>query len=100
PSYREGMPMSLLEGASMCKALIAGDGPGCRTLVRDGVTGFLCRTRDSADLAAKMLAYFHLPAQAKKQMGMAARERLMSGFTREQILQVYLDKINALPASG
>src|SRR5262249_7204723 len=25
PSYREGMPLSLLEGASMCKALIATD---------------------------------------------------------------------------
>src|SRR5450432_597867 len=28
PSYSEGMPLSLLEGASMCKALIAGDVAG------------------------------------------------------------------------
>lgn len=97
PSYREGMPMSLLEGASMCKALIAGDSPGCRTLVQDGVNGFLCRTKDSADLAAKMTAYLELPPTAKRQMGIAGRERLMSGYTRKQILDVYMEKINGLP---
>lgn len=98
--YGEGMPMSLLEGASMCKALIAADGPGCRTLVRDGVNGFICRAKDSADLARKMTDYFELPPAGKRQMGLAARERLMSGFTREQISAVYMEKINTLPASG
>ncbi|HEV2353261.1 MAG TPA: glycosyltransferase, partial [Puia sp.] len=98
PSYREGMPMSLLEGASMCKALIAADSPGCRSLVEDGVNGFLCRTKDSADLAKKMIAYLQLPPAAKRKMGLAAREQLTSGFTCEQIAAVYMEKINSLMA--
>jgi glycosyltransferase involved in cell wall biosynthesis len=96
PSYREGMPLSLLEGGSMCKALIAADTAGCRAIVDDGVNGWLCRARDGADLAEKMTAYYHLPADAKKQMGLAARKKVLENYTRERVSLIYLEKINAL----
>ena len=48
PSYREGLPRSLLEGAAMGRPLIATDAPGCRNLVEPGVTGFLCDVRSAA----------------------------------------------------
>ncbi len=96
PSYREGMPLSLLEGASMCKALIAADTPGCRTLIEEGVNGYLCREKDSDDLAKKMAAYYHLPATAKREMGISARNKVLNGFTRQQITGIYLEKIKAL----
>jgi glycosyltransferase involved in cell wall biosynthesis len=93
PSYREGLPLSLLEGASMAKALIAADTPGCRTLIDDGITGYLCRAKDGADLARKMTDYYHLPAAAKRQMGLAGREKVLRDFTCEHILGIYLQKI-------
>jgi glycosyltransferase involved in cell wall biosynthesis len=93
PSYREGLPLSLLEGASMAKALIAADTPGCRDLINDGINGYLCRAKDGADLARKMTDYYHLPAAAKRQMGLAGREKVLSDFTREHILGIYLQKI-------
>jgi glycosyltransferase involved in cell wall biosynthesis len=93
PSYREGLPLSLLEGASMAKALIAADTPGCRSLIDDGVNGYLCRAKDGADLARKMTEYYRLPAAAKRQMGLAGREKVLRGFTREHILEIYLQKI-------
>ena len=99
PSYREGMPLSLLEGASMCKALIATDTPGCRTLIEEGVNGYLCREKDGEDLAKKMAAYYHLPAAAKREMGIAARNKILKGFTRRQITAIYLEKINNLISS-
>jgi glycosyltransferase involved in cell wall biosynthesis len=99
PSYREGMPLSLLEGASMCKALIATDTPGCRTLIEEGVNGYLCREKDGEDLARKMSAYYHLPAVAKREMGIAARNRVLKDFTRERITGIYLEKIKALISS-
>ena len=78
-SYRgEGMPLSLLEGASMCKTLIAADTAGCRSLIADGVNGYLCHPKDGADLAAKMMAYCHLPDDAKKQMGIEGRNRVLA----------------------
>jgi glycosyltransferase involved in cell wall biosynthesis len=93
PSYREGLPLSLLEGASMAKALIAADTPGCRTLIDDGINGYLCRVKDGADLARKMSDYYHLPAAAKRQMGLAGREKVLRDFTREHIFGIYLQKI-------
>jgi hypothetical protein len=96
PSYREGMPFSLLEGSSMCKTLIAANSPGCRSLVDDGVNGYLCRIRDSNDLAKKMETYFHLSPAAKRQMGMAAREKLLPAYTRDHIFEVYMKKISSL----
>jgi len=96
PSYREGMPLSLLEGASMCKALIATDTAGCREVVQDGVNGYLCRKKDGADLADKMEKYYRLSPAEKRQMGIEGRNRVLSYFTKEIITGIYLDKINAL----
>jgi len=94
PSYREGLPLSLLEGASMCKALIATDVAGCREVIRDGVNGLLCREKDPADLAAKMETYCALPAAEKKAMGMAGRELILDHFTQEIVTGIYLAKLN------
>jgi glycosyltransferase involved in cell wall biosynthesis len=93
PSYREGLPLSLLEGASMAKALIASDTPGCRSLIDDGINGYLCRERDGADLARKMMEYYKLPPAAKRQLGLAGREKVLRDFTREHIFEIYLQKI-------
>jgi len=96
PSYREGMPLSLLEGASMCKSLIATDTAGCRDIIRDGVTGYLCRVEDSGDLAEKMEQYIRLSAQEKRQMGIEGRTRVTEHFTKEIITGIYIDKLNSL----
>jgi glycosyltransferase involved in cell wall biosynthesis len=45
PSYREGMPRTLLEAASMGLPVIASDVAGCRQAVVNGETGFLCKAR-------------------------------------------------------
>jgi glycosyltransferase involved in cell wall biosynthesis len=100
PSYREGMPLSLLEGASMCKALIATDTAGCREVIRDGVNGYLCRNKDSVDLADKMEKYYALSPDAKRQMGIEGRSRIMEHFTKEIITRIYLDKIKAFQDAG
>lgn len=93
PSYREGLPVSLLEGASMAKTLIAADTPGCRDLIDDGNNGYRCKEKDGADLAQKMTEYYRLPAAAKRQMGLAGRDKVLQTFTRERILDIYLQKI-------
>jgi glycosyltransferase involved in cell wall biosynthesis len=96
PSYREGMPLSLLEGASMCKALIATDTAGCREVIRDGVNGYLCHKKDGVDLADKMEKYYRLSPEEKRQMGIEGRTRVLSCFTNEIVTRIYLDKINQL----
>lgn len=51
PSYREGVPRSLIEALALGKTLVATDVPGCRETVIDGRTGFLCAPRSSESLA-------------------------------------------------
>jgi N,N'-diacetylbacillosaminyl-diphospho-undecaprenol alpha-1,3-N-acetylgalactosaminyltransferase len=55
PSYREGMPRSLIEALALGKFLVTTDMPGCRETVIDGSNGYLCRVRDAASLARKFL---------------------------------------------
>ncbi len=96
PSYREGMPLSLLEGASMCKALIASNVAGCKEIVKDKINGFLCREKDANDLAAKMEQYYHLETKEKTAIGMTGREIVLKHFTKEIITEIYLSKLDML----
>lgn len=54
PSYREGLPRTLLEGAAMGRALVATDAPGCREVVIPGKTGYLVQVGNPVSLAEAM----------------------------------------------
>ncbi len=95
PSYREGLPRSLLEAASMGKPLIAADAPGSRDLVTHGVNGFLCRVRDSLDLAEKMEAMIRLSGLERERMGRAGRERVLREFDESLVIQRYVAVVEA-----
>ena len=73
PSYREGLPKSLLEGAAAGRPLVASDVPGCREICRDGETGLLVPVR-SVEPLAEMLAVLASDAELRRQMGVAARK--------------------------
>jgi glycosyltransferase involved in cell wall biosynthesis len=54
PSYREGVPRSMIEGFAAGTPAIATDVRGCRELVTDGLTGLLVPPRDPRALAAAL----------------------------------------------
>ena len=45
PSYREGLPKTLIEAAAVGRPLVATDVVGCRDVVKDGFNGFLCEAK-------------------------------------------------------
>jgi glycosyltransferase involved in cell wall biosynthesis len=90
-SYREGVPRSLLEAAAMSTPIIASDSVGCRDAVDDGVSGFLCRPRDAAHLADRMLAFADLPPQERMRMGRAGRIKMVREFDERIVLNCYVD---------
>ena len=51
PSYREGLPKSLLEAAACGRPMVATDVPGCRSIVIDHETGLLVPAKDVESLA-------------------------------------------------
>ena len=55
PSYREGMPRSVLEAMSMARPILTTDAPGCRDTVDEGENGLLVPVRDSRVLAERMV---------------------------------------------
>jgi glycosyltransferase involved in cell wall biosynthesis len=93
PSYREGTPRSLLEGAAMGRPLIATDVAGCREVVEHGRNGLLCRVRDAADLADKMLAFVDLPPEQRARMGREGRAKVERQFDEHLVIDRYLEVI-------
>ncbi len=51
PSYREGLPRTLIEAAACGRAIVTTDVPGCREIVHDGENGLLVPARDGAATA-------------------------------------------------
>lgn len=93
PSYREGLPLSLLEGASMGKPLIASDTAGCREIVEHDRNGYLFPVRDAGRLAAAMEKFYHLPQADRIAMGAAARKTVTERFSMEIVHALYLSRI-------
>jgi len=96
PSYREGLPRSLLEAAAMERPLIAADVPGCRDVVEDGVNGYLCDPRDSRSLASAMRRMAALSPAERLAMGQAGRRKVQEQFGEELVVQSYLDVLDGL----
>jgi len=66
PSYREGIPISLIEGLASKKVVIAANAIGSKEVVIDGYNGFLANKMSSYDLALKIEKYLFL--QNKEEM--------------------------------
>lgn len=96
PSYREGLPRSLLEGAAMARPLIASDVPGNRQLVEHGVNGLLCEARDSGSLADAMLRFGSIAPDRRAQMGLAGRALVEREYGVERVVAAYLAALTQL----
>lgn len=93
PSYREGLPRTLLEAAAMGKPLIATDAPGCRDVVIDGVNGYLCQVADAVDLAEKMQRIVEMTSSERELMGKAGRKKVEQEFDEKIVIELYLEVV-------
>jgi glycosyltransferase involved in cell wall biosynthesis len=100
PSYREGLPRSLLEGAAMARPLVTTDVPGCREVVENGVNGLLCEVRNARSLAEAMRSLIRMPPEERSKMGLASRKLAEDRFSEERVVQAYLDALNSFARSG
>lgn len=82
PSYREGLPKSLLEALSCGRPIVASDVPGCREVCEDGVNGLLVPVRDSIALS-KAIRKLVVSPELRQMMGQAGRMRAESEFSSE-----------------
>jgi glycosyltransferase involved in cell wall biosynthesis len=90
PSYREGMPRTVLEAAAMGRPAIVTDVPGCRHAIEPEVTGWLCHVRSADSLASEMRRVMAMPPSAIQKAGSCARQRMEDQFSEEVVVEAYL----------
>lgn len=98
PSYREGLPRSLLEAAAMGRPMIATDVPGNREIVKDGVNGLLCKVRSAESLADALTRFIALSNEERRRMGEAARRTVEEDYGEERVIAAYLEVVRSLVA--
>ena len=85
-SYREGLPLALLEAAACGRPIVSSDVPGCREVVVTGVNGFLIAPDDAAAFADAIERLARDPA-LRARMGREGRLRAERCFRKELIVE-------------
>ena len=84
PSWREGAPVSILEGLAMGRPAVVTDVPGCREVVVDGENGWMTPLRDAPALAAAMEKFILEPGLVAQQ-GRAGRAFVEDKFDARKV---------------
>ena len=100
PSYREGVPRTLMEASAMGRPIVATDVPGCREVVDDGVTGLLCEVKNAQSLSAKLAQILTMNEDARREMGLRGREKVMAEFDEALVIERYRQTLYALTGSN
>lgn len=95
PSYREGIPRTLLEAASMAKPIITTDTVGCREVVSEDINGYLVPVQDS-EILAKRIEYLAIDSDKRKIMGENGRIRAINEFDVKRVVKQYMELYHRL----
>ena len=94
PSYHEGMSNVRLEAASAGRPLITSAIPGCMEAVEDGVSGYLCESRNAEALLISLRRFAQLTPEERRDMGLAGRRRMEALFDKKAVVARTLEYIN------
>jgi len=89
PSYREGVPRTLLEAASMAKPIVTTNAPGCKEVVEDGKNGFLVPVKDYISLAKKIETLID-NKDLREKFGKYSRQKAINEFDIKKVVDKYL----------
>lgn len=84
PSYREGLPKSLIEAAACGLPIVTTDTVGCREVVEDGRNGFLVPVR-SVEPLADALGRLIADGELRRRMGVESRTMAEAEFDTRKI---------------
>ena len=94
--YNEGVPRCLMEAASMQLPVITSNNRGCKEVVEDNITGYLCNMNNPFDLADKMEQMINLPAESRRAMGQQGRLLVKAQFDIQRIISIYDQALSLL----
>ncbi len=90
PSYREGMPKSLLEACAVGRAIVTTDAIGCEETVDEGINGFKVPVYSVAELAhaLELLIQNH---DLIRKMGHNSRLKALNEFNVNNVVQKHIE---------
>lgn len=91
--YREGVPRSLIEAASMAKPILTTDNVGCRDIVKDGYNGYLAKPNNVESMVEVVEKFLSLDENKQKEMGNNGREKVLKEFDEKIVIDKYLKVI-------
>lgn len=93
PSYHEGMSNVNLEASATGRPVITTNIPGCRESVEDGITGWLCQSKNSNNLYKKMKQFLHTNVSEREIMGKSARKKMENEFDKNIIVSKTIEAL-------
>ena len=94
PSYREGLPRTLLEACAVGRPIIATDVIGCRDVVIDGYNGLMCDARSVTSLYDAFEKMVGLDSEERRKMGLNGRHMVAEKFDEKLVIEKYLLEIS------
>ncbi|GAA5784234.1 glycosyltransferase family 4 protein [Chitiniphilus shinanonensis] len=98
PSYREGMPRTVLEAMSLGRPVITTDAPGCRETVVPGLNGFLVPIRNVDALVDAMTAMIDSPEKIES-MGRESRRIAVEKYDVHEVNRIMLREMGLIGGS-
>ncbi len=89
PSYREGLPRTLIEATSLSKPIVTTNTVGCKECVDDGVNGFLVPLYDYKILANRVEELI-LDENLRKSFGENSRIKAIKEFDIKNIVEKHI----------
>lgn len=102
PSYREGIPRTLLEAMSMSKPIITTNVSGCKECIKNpinlnglliGENGIMVEAKNSTSLTQAIQYFLSLSSQDQIQMGEAGRKYAIERFEISKTINFYQEKV-------
>ena len=95
PSYREGMPKTLLEACAVGRPIVTTNAIGCKECVDEGVNGFKVPVKSIQKLA-KVIEVLILDKELRLSMGKASRNKAVDEFDQVNVICKHLEIYNSL----
>ncbi|MCK5677418.1 MAG: glycosyltransferase, partial [Flavobacteriaceae bacterium] len=76
--------------------LITTNVPGCKDVVDDGITGYLCKVKDTDSLAKQMEKILLLTKDERREMGNKGREKIIAEFDEKYVIEKYKKVISEI----
>ena len=95
PSYREGLPKSLIEAAAVGRPIITTNTQGCRECVIEDYNGYLVPVKDTELLSQRMETLIN-DSELRRKMGKNSRLLAEKEFSIDKVVEAHLAIYDAI----